>query len=80
LLNLKHIVTAGPYTFEYRPNKSCDTLQVSLMVALLLVIGHVQSEPPSHGGKCYKCEDNIKTNLKGRAQGVYTVDGTILFK
>jgi len=60
-----HIVTTGSYTVEYHPNNSCDTLQVSLVVALLLVIGHVQSEPPSHGGKCSKCEDNIKMNLKG---------------
>jgi hypothetical protein len=67
LMNVKlavHIVTTGPYTVEYHPSNSCGILQVSLVVALLLVIGHVQSEPPSHGGKCSKFENIIKMNLK----------------
>jgi hypothetical protein len=61
------VVTIGPYTVEYHPSNSCDILQVSLVVAFLLVIGHVQSEPPSHGGKWSKCEDIIKMNVKGIA-------------
>jgi len=62
-----YIVTTEPYTAEYHHSNSCDTLQVSLVLALLLVISHVQSEPPSHGGKCSKCADIIKMNLKGIA-------------